>query len=517
MTFVNLDAWCFWNTDDLGRMTAQGLADDIDFYVAGGGVEALVFNMNFQRTFFDSRAWTPYAKDVELRDDGSLWLRGRRVTSPGGAVIHNEETYARMHRALAEMKRNCPDYMRVRCALCHARGIEYWHSMRMNDVHWTSPGLEERPQHSDFWYFNKERLSRAWYRRPWFPEWHWYNYALDYGQPEVYDYNLALVREYLLDYESDGLELDWLRSVPVFRPGFDEAGTPVLTRFMRDVRTIAREAAAKWGHRVRIGVRVPTRVQEALDLGMDVPAWAEEGLVDLVVPSPNSVRVEQDTQVALWRRLLPGGVLLAPAVDMYASSGDMQRTDLAIDCGFASVFYHGGADFVYCFNHFRSFLDAFPDMQAFFPLAGDREAVSRQARRHVLTWRETSVEGAFAESPFPNSIAPGSAAALRVNLGERVAGRPARLVFGLARPVAAETWLNGAPCPAPQPIPAPKGYPPSTEARPVSYYAVDLPGGIPHDGWNVVDFVNCGDAPIARGDFVWLEIALDAAGPRREE
>ena len=71
-TFINLDAWCFWNTDDLSRMNARGLADDIDFYVAGGGVAALVFNMNFQRTFFDSRVWTPYAKDVEIRGDGSL-------------------------------------------------------------------------------------------------------------------------------------------------------------------------------------------------------------------------------------------------------------------------------------------------------------------------------------------------------------------------------------------------------------------------------------------------------------
>jgi hypothetical protein len=510
-TFINLDAWCFWNTDDLGRMTEQGLKDDIDFYVAGGGVAAMVFNMNFQRTFFDSRAWTPYAKDVELHDDGSLWLRGKRVVSPGGQVIHDERTYARMFRALEEMKRNCPDYMRVRRDHCHARGVEYWHSMRTNDVHWTSPGLEERPQHSDFWYFNKERLSRAWYRRPWFKEWHWYNYALDYGKREVYDYNLSLVREYLLDFDSDGLELDWLRSIPAFAPGADEAGTPVLTHFMRDVRALATAAEAKWGHIIRIGVRVPTRVQDALDLGMDVPAWAEEGLVDLVVPSPTSVRVEQDTQVALWRRLLPVRVLLAPAVDMYAASGDMQRTKLAMDCGFASVFYHGGADFVYCFNHFRSFLDAFPDMQSFFPLAGDREAVSKQARRHILTWRETSVEGEFAESPFPSAIAPGSAAAMRINLGEQVAGRTARLIFGMTRPVDAEIWLNGVRCLTPKPIAAMDGYPPSLETRPVSYYSVDLPEGVPHDGWNVVDFVNRDDDVVKQGDFVWMEIAIDNA------
>ena len=104
-TFINLDAWCFWNTDDLGRMTEQGLKDDIDFYVAAERRRPL-FNMNFHgRSSTPVR--TPYAKDVELRDDGSLWLRGKHVVSPG-PVIHDERTYARMFRALEEMSAQLP-------------------------------------------------------------------------------------------------------------------------------------------------------------------------------------------------------------------------------------------------------------------------------------------------------------------------------------------------------------------------------------------------------------------------
>ena len=60
-------------------------------------------------------------------------------------------------------------------------------------------------------------------------------------------------------------------------------------------------------------------------------------------------------------------------------------------------------------------------------------------------------------------------------------------------------------------IAAMDGYPPSLETRPVSYYSVELPEGVPHDGWNVVDFVNHDAAPVKQGEFVWMEIAIDNA------
>lgn len=512
-----MDAWCFWNTANLGSMNEDGLKADIDFYLQNGGVEALVFNMNFQRTFFPTESWTEYDQNVKLADDGSLLVRGKRVTSPGGAVIHGEETYIRMFKAYSEMKKNCPDFMRVRYDYCRKRGVELWYSMRVNDVHWTSPGLEERPQHSDFWYEKAPEYSRAWYRRPWFKEWNWENYAFDYGRKEVYDYNLSLVREYMLGYPCDGFELDWLRSLPVFKPGFDEANTGVLTRFMRDVKQISREAAMKWGHAIRIGVRVPARPQEALDYGMDVAKWAEEGLVDLVVPSPASVRVEQDTQVALWRRLLPRHVILAPAVDMYASAGWMQRTRIAMDCAFASNFYREGADTIYTYNHFRSFTNVMPEIPEWIGIAANREEVSRRERRHVVSWRECKVDGQYAESPYPASIAPKSAGAIRINLGEKVKGRKAKFVIGLMKRLKLELWLNTKKMGELRELSAtPPDYPEGTDAYPVYYYELELKDDVAHDGWNVIDLVNLGDEKLRSDEYVWAEIKLAEAASSAE-
>lgn len=511
--FINSDAWNFWHTDkhELGE---QDIRDDVDFYVAGGGVEALLYNMNFQRTFFPSKTWTPYWKDITLADDGEILVRGKPIPSLPGQTVHKADAYRDMFLSVMSMLRNCPDYMRVRYAYCHEKGIEMWHSMRTNDVHWTSPGLEDRPQHGDFWYYNKEAVTRAWYRRPWFKEWNWYNYALDYGRQDVFDYNVALAREYLLDYESDGLEIDWLRCIPVFRPGCDDEGTPILTAFMREVRRAAREAEAKWGHRVRVATRCPARVQDALDVGMDIPAWAEEGLVDIVVPGPQSVRTEQDCQVALWKRLLPDETILAPTVDMYVASGWMARGDLATDAAFAANYYHQGADTIYVYNHFPQFQrqdspeQRYKDMQAFFPMAANRAQCDAATRRHVVTWRETAVEGARAECSFPASIAPGSAGAVRLNMGGATDNRSATLIIGLTDKAMPEVWLNGVCCGIPSAAPPPEIRIPQASDNPVSYAALEIPDGTIRDGWNVIDLHNVADTALRDADFVWLEIRL---------
>ena len=42
--FINSDAWNFWIAKP-EQMTAEGIRADVDFYTAGGGVEAIFYNM----------------------------------------------------------------------------------------------------------------------------------------------------------------------------------------------------------------------------------------------------------------------------------------------------------------------------------------------------------------------------------------------------------------------------------------------------------------------------------------
>ena len=507
--FVNSDAWNFWLDESLATADREGLKRaverDVDFYTAGGGVEAVFYNMNFQRTFFPSKAWTPFWKDCAIGADGKLTLRGRPIPEQKGEECP-EATYRRMFLTSRNMQEKFPEFMAHRYAYCRAKGVEMWHSMRMDDVHHATVGKEFRPQHGDLWLDHKECV-RAWYRHLWRSDWN--DNALDYGQKKVYDHHLALVKEYLMDYPSDGLELDWLRSAPVFKPGFDEPNAPLLTEFVREVKRTAVAAERKWGRRMRIAMRVPARVRDAYGLGMDIGTWAKEGLVDVLIPGGvPGVCTEADIDIAIYRALAPKPVVIAPELNCRVAGrpGRSVAFDRALDAGFASAFYQAGADAVYFYNHFPYHNAKFPWVKGFFAQASDRAAVAALGRRHVLTWHQPTGEGRFAEENFPAAIWPKCCnGGVKVNCGERTAGRKARVVFGATVPLEVDVLVNTVRCA--EPVAAePANVPRPKDAR---YYSAEIPVGALHDGVNAIELFNRGKETILPEQMTWLEVAID--------
>ena len=507
---VNSDAWNFWLSEPLETYDrdelARALARDVDYY-AVPGVEAVFYNMNFQRSFFPTKVGTPYWKDCSIGPDGRLLLRGRPIPFREDEESP-EPTYRTLFLRSTRMNELLPDFMARRHRLCRERGLEMWHSMRMDDVHHATLGQEWRPQHGDLWLDHKEYV-RGWYRHTWRGDWH--DNALDYGEKAVYDYHLALAREYLLDYESEGIELDWLRSVPVFRPGFDEANTPLLTRFMREVRKTAREAECKWGHRVRVAARVPGYVKDAVGVGMDVAAWAAEGLVDVLIPSCNNTATEQDYDIGLWRALAPAPVVVAPCIDycMTSNPGWSITYTAETDAAFASNFYQQGADTVYFYNHFPNQGERKPFARGLFTAAADRRAVAALPRRHVVTRHDPNGEGKFPQPCYPLWIWPQCCnGGVKVNVGEGVAGRAARVVVGATVPLPVDILVNAAPCrllPGDEPLPEV----PRRKGVDSFYVQAEIPSGVLHDGWNAVELFNRGtEHTIEAHEIVWMEINL---------
>lgn len=504
--FINSDAWNFWLMP-FETMNEAGIRADVDFYTKKGGVEAIFYNMNFQRSFYDTKVGTPIWKDCEIKEDGRLFLRGKEVT--GGYSECGYNVYTTMIRNVLEMRKNCPDYMAVRYQYCHEKGVEMWHSMRMDDVHHTPLGLEHRPQHCDMWIDRKD-LIRAWYRHTWRGE--WIDNALDYGQKEVYDYHLAMAREYLLDYESDGLELDWLRCAPIFKPGYDEMNTPILTQFMRDVRKAADEAEKKWGHRIRIAARVPGVVTEAMGMGMDVPTWTKEHLIDVLIPSPRNTSTEEGYNVSLWRILAPKPVILAPCIDcnMTSNPGWSIFFTMETDCGFASNYYQQGADTIYFYNHFPRHHADVQNMQDIFAIAGDPKKVAAHARRQVHTRHEQNGEGVFAAACYPLEIWGACCnGGVKVNAGQETAGRKARIIIGATVPLNIDVLLNTVPCPMLPEDTALPGKVPTKKDRQTFYVQAEIPSNVLHDGWNDVEIYHKGNFTITDKDLIWMEIYIE--------
>jgi len=493
--FINVDSQTFWH--DSRNMDRDGVIRDVDFYTKNGGVEAVFYNMNFQRAYFDSKVFTPLWKDCEVRGD-DFYFRGGKCKFSNQDQMQN----------LLLMRRNCPDFMQVRYDRCHENGAEMWNSMRMNDVHWSQLGSEHNPQHSDLWRARKD-LLRAWYRHTW--RGIWTDGCFDYAQKEVYDYHLAFARELMMEFRSDGIELDFLRAAPIFKPGFDEINAHILTQFIRDVRKVCDEAAAKWGHRMRIAVRVPSGVEDTLMLGMDVTRWCEEKLIDVLIAGPNSVASEIDPQLAIWKQILPPDVIFAPGIDYLAMSRRDQYVTFSesTDCGFASALYQLGADTLYFYNHFPTTQPEFPQMSEFFGYAADRRTVARKERRQLVTRHESVREGPLSFPPMhPEEIWVKSGnGSTKVNAGENVAGRESVVVIGFDREVEADVFVNTEKCELIPGKPQTDKYP----AKIPFWIQARIPAGVLHDGWNAVELFNQSETQSIFGrEIAWMEIRIAA-------
>ena len=107
----------------------------------------------------------------------------------------------------------------------------------------------------------------------------WFGRALDYGFSAVRDYRMALIAEYLELFECDGIELDWLRFPVCLKPGCEIEDAEAVTDVVRRTRKLADAKGEERHCRIKVGVRVPSRPDDARRLGYDVLTWSKEGLL----------------------------------------------------------------------------------------------------------------------------------------------------------------------------------------------------------------------------------------------
>jgi len=100
---------------------------------------------------------------------------------------------------------------------------------------------------------------------------------------EVREEWLRLFEELLSRYETDGVALDLVEHAPLCR--FDQVDilAPVLTQWMRELHGAAKVTEVAQGRRKRIYVHVPAHRETWKTVGLDVPGWVSEGLIDGVI------------------------------------------------------------------------------------------------------------------------------------------------------------------------------------------------------------------------------------------
>lgn len=228
------------------------------------GVETLVFNIACGSDIMH------YPTDV-----GSRW--GWRTVEK-----ENAEPWATYLPAMRALTEQGLDSVRIAGEWCRDRDMRFVPSYRINDSHYAHD-YQENPLTGRFYLENKHLelgaspvAGNATFAR-----------LLNFEHAEARQYRLDVIRE-VIDRHGDlidGFMIDFLRQPILFPPGRAEAGAPYVTEFVREVRRALDAASAKSGRELPLIVRVPTSLRACGWVGLDVAAWASEGLIDVVIPA----------------------------------------------------------------------------------------------------------------------------------------------------------------------------------------------------------------------------------------
>jgi hypothetical protein len=381
--------------------------------IADAGASVLMCCTNARRTNYASAVWQSYwdGYDPAGPDD-----------QPFLAAVPQEEvaSYRRFIHSLYSLHAQGVDYPARVIARCRQRGVSPWISLRMNDVHFNSD--LDHPFHGQFWRDPKYHRGGS---MPYFAR------ALDYGHPEVRDLYRALIVETLQRYDTDGLELDFMREPYLFREGAEEEGARLLQEWLTGIRGLTQEAAARRGHPVRLGVRVPSRPEVANAWGLRAAEWGRAGLVDLVVVTPRWATIEFNMPIAQWRAALEGtGVTLAGGLEILLlpmAAGPRGTNTPEHAAGAAAAVLAGGADCVYLFNYFPDLGWPRAQYEQTLQAMSSLQELQKLPRRHAITWRDIRAPGEQYAPPLPatgqrlafelpTGPPPGEGAAVRLEL-----------------------------------------------------------------------------------------------------
>lgn len=293
------------------------------------------------------------------------------------------------------------DWAKIAVEGCRRRGARPWIYFRMNDLHAVDD--ESSLFHDPFFFEAKEKgylNGNSAYGHPLGTSGSVEN-LYDFSHAEVRDWMLAYLEEIMLRYDVFGYELDFMRNIYCFdylraKPGYQA----YMNDFLRRVKAILGKAEAAHGHPIRLAVRLGQSVEHNRVYGFDVETWAREGLVDMLIPSCEEV-CNSGVDIPSWRHLVGDTVALSVGFDshvirwlvheaspLYAMRDDHLR-------GFASSYFHSGADGIY-FNNYYAPNRMAKDL--------DRHTASTGHRTLVVTHQDIVPIGHTGYKPLPLTV-----------------------------------------------------------------------------------------------------------------
>jgi len=331
------------------------------------------------------------------------YLYDCQVHEPAGAQFYpgipksDRTRHELMAHNMRSLREHGTDPLKVVLDFCHAHGREMFASFRMNMIQdsWRPDfNLRWKREHPDCCLAKRGNGTFA--APDDLRKLYWS--AFDFEQPAVRAQRLGLIDDICSRYDVDGMELDFWRWPLFFKPSLD--GRPVdpahvamMTDFVRCARRRMGQIEAQRQRPLLLAPRVFDTPDICLRMGLDVPGWLAEGLIDILVVgghySQFAIPMEQ------W-------VALAHAHDVPVYGCFYRSRGIEQDRALAAHYHRSGVDGIYTFNMFN-----FPKETPTFSEVGDPALIARRDKHYVMPGRceDFGTSHTCAVGPLPLPLA----------------------------------------------------------------------------------------------------------------
>lgn len=295
---------------------------------------AIYLNVCYRRSAVPSEVFSTFAYDISIDENGYPALDDCGISIKKAVVIPPDiQWVSPYHKVLLTVYNTLLskgiDLCGIAMKIIKAAAIPLYLSVRASDNHgWEGMGTE---------FLDKNSLP--------------VNGRPDYSRGCVRNYFHNYIAELLGNYDPDGIEIDWLRAMPVI-PNDMLGDYTIINNYMRQLK----KTVSAFGK--KISVRVFATVQKNLDNGMDVCRWIADGSIDSFTAENFYIPTNFEIPIDEWRQKIAEKNINDNKYALYCGS------DWAVSCGlpfshymtpalirgFASSCTERGADDIYLFN-----------------------------------------------------------------------------------------------------------------------------------------------------------------------
>jgi hypothetical protein len=249
------------------------------------------------------------------------------------------------------------DGLRMSSEFARKHGMESIWTLRMNDIHdaWTPPFRPKWKRDDPTRIMSTVEKSNQFKdrRRLWS--------LVNFEHPAVEPRLLEIIEEVFVNYPVDGVELDFMRAPFYFRTSYEgrpatEAQVAILSRLVRNIRKLVLRESARQGKPFLLAVRVPATPKSCRQIGIDINAWLQEKLIDVMslgggyitfdLPIKEMVSLAKKHDVPVYPCLSQSGLMQRPP------RGKSTKQPVEAWFGAAARLWQDGADGIYAFNLF---------------------------------------------------------------------------------------------------------------------------------------------------------------------